>query len=134
MARPEITQIILVEDTRAFEAGAYESASFIVPIGVDVCQLAIDRQSLPPAPRGEKSCIKVQAWISYDGGRKFDLLIGFTTSGGEIRDPRTGEVMNFPNSYARRHIKPQYKENDRMMKVLVDSRVPLTTKIIVEFW
>lgn len=126
--RPEVTQTVVVAD-RKFEAGSFESTGFVIPDGVTaLCMRAVRRNW----PIGDgKHVINCQAWVSYDGGRKYHFLVGFRAQGG---DHIQLDGVIAPESSAGRHIKPQYKTNDRMFKVVVVAEKALDAQILVEMW
>lgn len=125
MAQISISSTVLAD--KSFAVGTDETTTIVVPDAATGAVLRVDRTALPIS--ASKWCIKAQIWISYDGGRKFDLLVGFTTNGGIIKDGG-GNVLT--ESYASRGIKPKYKTNDRIIKVITECRNPLSTKLTLD--
>lgn len=126
--RPDITHTVVVVD-RDFEAGTFESAGFVIPDGTTALCMRAIRKNWPMG--AGKHVINCQAWISYDGGRKYHFLVGFRAQGGDfIR--LDGSVAT--ESSAGRHIKPKYKTNDRMFKIVVVTETPLAATILAEMW
>lgn len=58
-----------------------EAAPFAPALGQDVFKLAIDRTLLPDTTA---LVVKCRAEISLDNGSKWQLLVAFTTSGGNL--------------------------------------------------
>lgn len=115
--------MINLDINRTLEAGTYEYQPLVVPdtaVGVSV---KLSRKSWPDTGSNIVNC---QIWISYDGGRKYSFLVGMHAAGGDIKDS--------PESACGRKIKPQYKTNARMVKVVVVNSEMLTSDINIEFW
>lgn len=115
--------MVELDINRTLEAGTYEYQPFIVPETTRGVSVKLARKSWPDTGSDIINC---QIWISYDGGRKYSFLVGMHAVGGDISDS--------PESACGRKIKPQYKTNPRMVKVIVISKELLTSDITLEFW
>lgn len=120
MPKPAITTIHVLETALSHEAGVHETDIFMVPEVGDNLELTVTSHDWPVTGLPVIHC---QVWVSYVGGRKWHLLIGFLAHGGAPAPCRV-----------RRHLKPQYKTNQRMVKVRIDCKIPLTIDTQLEFW
>lgn len=101
-------------------AGIHETAGLVVPEWSERICVRMKRFAWPVTDK--KYIVRCQVWISYNGGRKFSLLVGFTAAADAMEE-----------CSASRRMKPQYKTNDRVVKVIIEAEVPLKTGVELEF-
>ena len=67
-----------------------EAKPFQLAVGADVITLTIPRTGLPDT---KENVIKCRAYISYDAGLNWEILIGFSTCGGDIGNTESGATI-----------------------------------------
>lgn len=128
MSKPPLITSVAIHPKTDQPIGIYETPPMPVPDGATMLEARFPRHAWSDVGG---IAIHFQVWISYNGGRKYGLVVGAGTRGGDVL-LRDGTIS--PESSIRTGIKPQYKTNARMFKLCIDCRVPLTIEPIVDFF
>lgn len=126
MARPDESAITRHKVWRRskFNAHITHSKPFDIPEGCTRVRMNAVRHDWPIHPT-EKSVVRFQIWISYNGGTKWHFLLGCTTQGG---------TNDKPHTYLMGNLKPVAHGHVRKVKIVIEPSLPLTTEIDVELW
>lgn len=102
--------------------GVKDTPVFLVPTAAETIKVVLDRADLPVG-RG----VRVQCWISYHDGTKWDFLIGFGTYGESI------PIGESTESHVLRRMKPESKFQRQIM-LKIDAEVSFKAAARLEFW
>jgi hypothetical protein len=122
MPKPALTWVHPLEEKTCRGTGSYETSIIEIPLIASNSELQITRHNWPIH---SETVIQAQLWVSYNSGRKWHLLIGFTAHGGQLESSV---------SSSRRKLKPQYKTHKRLLKALIACKIPLTIETKIEVW
>lgn len=112
----------ILESVVSHTEGTHETFHIEVLQAASKAELQVHRHEWPTS---SETVIRAQMFISYDSGRKWHLLIGFEAPGGKL----DGTV-----SSAFRPMKPQYKTHKRLLKAIINCKIPLTIETKIEVW
>jgi hypothetical protein len=121
MSKPSKTTLNILEDKTNRNIEKYETS--ITEIGQQESNIELQITQYD-WPKHTSPVIKADVWVSYTCGVKWHHLIGFETNGSNTTVVTT----------VRRRIKPQHKNDKRLVKVIIDCRVPLTLETKLEVW
>lgn len=109
-----------------YAPGVYDIQSFALPQEAHEITIIAKRNGWSDTGG---DVISVRIDISNDNGRTWDFLCGFKTSGGEIKDRKTGEIKE---KSLLRFVLPETQGTGRMIRGSVEMFTALETEVSID--
>jgi hypothetical protein len=117
--------ITMVPPRANYPAGQYPSSQNVsLTVGQSTLLVSASRQSWTSIG---SDVVKVEIDISFDGGTTWQLLIGFTASGGTVLDPNSVQATQSSASIGI----PQPDNPNRVIRALMQTFTTLSTLVQV---
>jgi len=85
-----------------YAPGVHEFGPYVLTNNIDRFRLTMSRAGWPDTG---SLLFNLRSWLSYDGGLTWDEGAGMGTHGGDVIDPRTGEIV--PDTWIEWRLLPQ---------------------------